>query len=248
MIKWDKRPTAMKTNTGINKENVMAHLPLRVKFKMIKNHILENVFRELNIYLLWRQLRSSIDTLELEISRTTLPRPTLRMCEFLILAEDRRYSQHPGVDAFALCRAVWKTKFCGSRQGGSTIAMQLVRVLTGRYERTWLRKATEIYLAILLSRYISRDRLPVLYLWCAYYGWKMNNFRQACSRLKIDPTCTSELDDARLVARLKYPQPSRYDSARMQKIHQRGLHILKLAEVRKTSYSNYLREFQNETI
>ncbi len=196
----------------------------------------------------WRRLRASIDKLELEIMKADSPLPTPRMCEFLVIAEDRRFARHPGVDLWALCRAAWKTYFCNSRQGGSTIPMQLVRTITGCYEVTWQRKITEILLAILLSRYVPKDRLPVLYLWCAYYGWKMNNFRQACSRLLLDPTSTCESDDAQLIARLKYPQPQRYDSVRMRKIHNRGCHILTLAKVKKTCLFAKYSEIQNEAL
>lgn len=163
------------------------------------------------------------------------------MIEFLILAEDHRFFRHPGVDPWALCRAGWKTYFCHSRQGGSTIAMQLVRTLTGRRERSCERKALEIALAWRLSRYLSRDRLPVLYLWCAYYGWRMSNFRDACTRLGLNPASTTALDDALLVARLKYPEPRYHDHRSTRRIRRRALHILSLAGLLpEHSYSPFL--------
>ena len=186
----------------------------------------------------WEQLSESINNLEMDISRTEFPHPTSEMCEFLIIAEDRRYSRHPGADPWALCRAIWKTFFCGSPQGGSTIAMQLVRTITGRYERTARRKFWEILLAIRLTQCIPKDRLPILYLWCAYYGWKMNNFKQACARLRINTESVDALDAAMLVARLKYPQPQKHDAVRLSRIHRRGLHLIALAEKKKkTNFS-----------
>lgn len=180
---------------------------------------------------LWKQLRISIDKIEREIFQTNTPLPNRRMCHFLILAEDRRYGKHHGVDIKALCRAIWKTYFClDSKQGGSTIAMQLVRTLTGRYEKTWWRKISEMWLAILLSKYISKNRMPLLYLWCAYYGWRMNNFKQACLHLKIHPNSTNALDDAELVARLKYPQPRKPSFMYIEKLKMRKKHILHLSK------------------
>ena len=117
------------------------------------------IFRCLKIVSQWKQLRASVDKLELEILNSDFPRPTRRMCEFLIVAEDHRFARHPGVDPLALCRTAWKTYFCNSRQGGSTIAMQLVKTLSGRYEATWQRKAVEILLAILLSQANSGDTI-----------------------------------------------------------------------------------------
>ena len=182
-----------------------------------------------SINIQWRQLYATIEKLEWEINSADFPLPTPEMCDFLIVGEDHRFYRHPGVDMFALCRAVWKTLFCGSRQGASTIAMQLVRTIMGRYEQTWQRKLTEIILAVRLSQHVSKDRLPILYLWVAYYGWRMNNFKQACSRLGIDPQSVGAFEAAKLVARLKYPEPRGFDVERIKKIHRRAIHLIELA-------------------
>lgn len=180
----------------------------------------------------WGYLRAAIDRLQKELGEISGPRPSRRMCRFLILGEDRRFPKHPGVDPVALSRAIWKTYFCSSMQGGSTIAMQTVRTIMGDYERRLSRKITEIILAICLSRHVSTDRIPMLYLWCAYYGWRMNNFTQACRRLGIDPLSASESDEAELVARIKYPQPRKHDAVRMGKIQRRGRHLIDLSQTR----------------
>ena len=99
----------------------------------------------------------------------------------------------------------------------------------GRYEKTWQRKLIEIILAVRLSQHVSKNRLPILYLWVAYYGWRMNNFEQACSRLGIDPRSVGAFEAAKLVARLKYPEPKDFDIERLKKIHRRAIHLVKLA-------------------
>ena len=86
------------------------------------------------------------------------------MCRLLVVGEDHRITRHPGVDPLALCRAAWRTYFRGRREGGSTVAMQLVRLLTGRFERSWQRKAAEMILAMLMTRHVPSDELPALYL------------------------------------------------------------------------------------
>ena len=206
------------------------------------------IFRHSQIRAQWRSLRASIDKLESEILNTDLPRPTPRMCELLIVAEDHRFDRHPGVDPWALCRAAWKTYFCDSRQGGSTIAMQLVRTISGRREMTWQRKIIEIFLAVRLSRYVPKDRLPILYLWCGYYGWNMDNFSDACSRLQLDPVSSNVSDEAQLIARLKYPQPKGYDAVRMRKIRQRGFHIISLVQLQKSDRMATEFRIRHETI
>ncbi len=180
----------------------------------------------MNIRDEWRQLSASIDELEREIEYFSSLCPSPRMCRFLIVAEDHRLGKHTGVDFIALCRAVWKTLFYGKRQGASTIAMQLTRTITGNHDRTVRRKALEMLLAPRLTRYVSKERLPLLYLWCGYYGWKMNGFQQACQRLDLDPSSMTLQEDAELVARLKYPQPRECNSKRMKTIRARGQYLI----------------------
>lgn len=194
----------------------------------------------------WNQLKHSVDKLELQLTSTAWPLPGPEMCELLILGEDRRFYFHPGIDPIALCRATWKT-LCGSRQGASTIAMQIVRTITGRYEKTLGRKIREMILAVGLTQYVPKDRLPVIYLWIAYYGSGMINFRQACSRLHIAPHCIDSFEAAKLVARLKYPEPRQHDAERLRKISQRGLHLLALKKSAKESFMLY-RTAKNGTI
>ena len=150
----------------------------------------------------------------------------MQMCRLLILGEDHRLAWHPGVDPLALCRAAWRTYGRGRREGGSTVAMQLVRVLTGRFGRSWRRKADEMALAILVTRHVPRAELPALYLSVGYYGWRMNGLAQACRRLAIDPACCTLHESAMLVARLKYPQPRDCSAARWQQIANRSKYLM----------------------
>ena len=163
----------------------------------------------------WKHLRTEIDRLEQEISRTKALGPTPGMCRFLVLAEDHRFQRHPGVDPWALCRAVWQTFVCNSPQGGSTIAMQLVRTILRNRQPTLIRKVKEIVLAVMLSTHADKTKLPAIYLWCAHYGWRMNNLVEACVRLRLDLANVRPIDEARLVARIKYPQPRSLSRTRM---------------------------------
>ena len=178
----------------------------------------------------WGKLQNKVDQIVAEMDSADAPKPTHQMCQFLVAGEDRRFHHHPGVDPIAMCRAVWKTIFCGQRQGGSTIAMQFVRTVTGRYEIACRRKLSEMILAVRVTRHIGRARLPALYLWVAYYGWQMNSFRQACLRGHIDPSSASELKSAMLVARLKYPEPQILSLEHKRKIQRRADHLMSLKD------------------
>lgn len=77
----------------------------------------------------------------------------------LRLHEDRGFSWHPGVDPQALLRAALATSR-GSRQGGSTLTMQLARRLYGLDTRSIGGKLRQILAALWLeSRYSKHDIL-----------------------------------------------------------------------------------------
>ena len=181
----------------------------------------------------WKALRRKIERIVSEMESSGFPKPTQKMCQFLVAGEDHRFQIHPGVDPIALCRALWKTVFYGRRQGGSTIAMQLVRTVTKRRDRTYRRKLLEIVLAVRLTQHFGRGRLPPLYLWIAHYGWRMNNFHEACLRIGIDPLLASDLDAAMLVARLKYPEPRTLHRERMWRLQRRAAHLMLLGQSKK---------------
>lgn len=147
---------------------------------------------------------------------------------FLITAEDHRFFSHRGVDPVAIARAAWRRFAANKREGASTIEMQLVRVLTGRFERTLSRKLREAGLATLLRSVVRRSDLPSLYLRVAYYGTGMTGFSQACRRLDIDPQDVSPAQAASLVARLKYPQPSCSYGLAQARIDRRTGHLLRI--------------------
>lgn len=145
----------------------------------------------------------------------------------LVAGEDKRYLRHLGFDVFAIGRACWRRLF-GRREGASTIPQQLARVLTGRYERTISRKLLEIRIAIRMSRTFEKADIATLYLHIAYYGWGMNTLEQATRRLNIQLSSCSFEDAAKLVARLKYPEPKNGSPAKIKTIQDREKHLIDL--------------------
>jgi len=125
----------------------------------------------------------------------------------LVVAEDRRFYSHSGTDPIAICRALFQTISGGNIQGGSTIEQQLVRRLTSDYRKSVKRKLKEISLAVRLHRVLRKDQIPIAYLVSAYYGWHMNDVRQAARSLSIDLKDPTVDEAARLIARLRYPEP-----------------------------------------
>jgi len=89
----------------------------------------------------------------------------------ILATEDDRFFEHPGVDYQGLLRAAMELVRTGEkRQGGSTITMQVARNFFLSSEKTYLRKLTEIFLALKIERHLSKQEILELYLNKIYFG------------------------------------------------------------------------------
>jgi penicillin-binding protein 1A len=89
----------------------------------------------------------------------------------ILATEDDRFFEHPGVDYQGLLRAAVELIRTGQkRQGGSTITMQVARNFFLSAEKTYLRKLTEIFLALKIERHLSKQDILELYLNKIYFG------------------------------------------------------------------------------
>jgi len=91
--------------------------------------------------------------------------------EAVLVAEDRRFFQHRGIDVLAVFRAAMANAGRGEiRQGASTITQQLARTLFLARERGWGRKLRETALALALEFRYSKLRILEAYLNTIYLG------------------------------------------------------------------------------
>lgn len=82
-----------------------------------------------------------------------------------LAAEDDRFFEHPGFDYQGILRAAINLALTGSRaQGGSTITQQLAREYFLTRDRTFIRKAKELILAIQIEQSFSKQEILALYL------------------------------------------------------------------------------------
>jgi len=89
----------------------------------------------------------------------------------VLAAEDNRFFEHPGVDYQGILRATANLIKTGRKgQGGSTITMQVARNFFLSREKTYLRKISEIFLALKIEREISKEEILELYLNKIYLG------------------------------------------------------------------------------
>lgn len=91
---------------------------------------------------------------------TPLDQVSPQFVEALLLHEDRHFYWHPGVNPLALLRAARATYGGGARQGGSTLTMQLARLLYGLETRRPAGKLHQMLAALWLeARYSKRELL-----------------------------------------------------------------------------------------
>ena len=82
----------------------------------------------------------------------------------LTAVEDQRFWVHPGVDPIAIGRALWQNWTHGKIvSGGSTLTMQVARLLRGDRPRTVPQKLLEMHLALRLE--LRRSKPEILSLW-----------------------------------------------------------------------------------
>ena len=100
-----------------------------------------------------------------------LERISPQLAEAFLLKEDRHFFWHPGVEPFSLVRAGFRTATAsGPRQGGSTISMQLARLLYRLKTRTIQGKMVQILRALQLELFYSKHDILEAYLNVTPFG------------------------------------------------------------------------------
>jgi penicillin-binding protein 1C len=136
-----------------------------------------------------------------------------RYLAMLIAFEDKRFRRHRGVDPWAVARAVWLLLRHGRAvSGGSTITMQVVRLLLGEHDRTLWGKIRQALLALALERRLSKDEILRLYLRLAPFGGNLEGARAASlAYFGKEPRRLSVGEAALLVAIPQSPEARRPD-------------------------------------
>lgn len=94
-----------------------------------------------------------------------------QLVDAVLMHEDNWFWWHPGFNPYGLMRGAWVTYVRhGNRQGGSTITMQLARLLWPLNTRTPLGKAGQVGRAIKLELFYSKHDILEAYLNYAPYG------------------------------------------------------------------------------
>jgi penicillin-binding protein 1C len=133
--------------------------------------------------------------------------------KLLLAYEDRRFYSHAGVDPFALGRAAFQLVTRGHIvSGGSTITMQLARLMEPRRERSVYAKLRQMVRALEIERQLTKDQILDLYLALAPFGGNLEGVRAASiAYFGKEPKRLSLAESALLVALPQSPENRRLD-------------------------------------
>ncbi len=89
----------------------------------------------------------------------------------IIAAEDTHFMQHNGVEWSAIWQAFNRNLIQGNHSpGGSSLTQQTVKNLLLTHERSYFRKAEEIFLALVMDLFWSKKRILEVYMNIAEFG------------------------------------------------------------------------------
>jgi penicillin-binding protein 1C len=133
--------------------------------------------------------------------------------KLLCAYEDRRFHIHAGVDPLALGRAALQFLIRGHIvSGGSTITMQLARLMEPRRERSVYAKLRQIVRALEIERQMNKDQILDLYLAMAPFGGNLEGVRAASiAYFGKEPKRLSLAESALLVTLPQSPETRRLD-------------------------------------
>jgi len=113
----------------------------------------------------------------------------------VIASEDAGFYYHPGFDVKAIADALDANRQRGKTVfGGSTITQQIAKNMFLSSERSWERKFKELAYALLMEKYLGKERILELYL--NYAQWGKNIFgceeasqeyyHKSCAKLSME--------------------------------------------------------------
>lgn len=155
-----------------------------------------------------------------------------RFLKMLIAYEDKRFHTHRGVDPLALMRAAYLLVTHGRIvSGGSTLTMQVARLLEPRSERSMLAKLQQMVRAVELDATLTKDEILSLYLSLAPYGGNLEGIRAASfAYFGKEPRRLSLHEAALLVALPQSPEARRPDRSPQRARLARDRVLLRIAQ------------------
>jgi penicillin-binding protein 1B len=128
--------------------------------------------------------------------------------------EDRQFFEHSGINLRGVVRALLTDVQEGEiKEGGSSITQQLVKNFFLNPDRTWKRKLSEIYMAVILEQRLSKEQIMAMYCNQIYLGqrsgFSINGFGEAARSYFGKDVSQLALHEAALLAGI-IQSPNRY--------------------------------------
>ena len=136
-----------------------------------------------------------------------------RLVDMLIAYEDKRFWDHSGIDPIALLRAAGQLAGNGRIvSGGSTLSMQLARLIEPRESRNLGAKLRQLFRALQIERRLTKQQILDRYLTLAPYGGNLEGVRAASlAYFGKEPKRLTTSEAALLVALPQLPERRRPD-------------------------------------
>ena len=133
--------------------------------------------------------------------------------KMLVRYEDKRFWRHNGVDPIAFARAALQAMWNGRAiSGGSTLTMQVARLLEDGSTGRWSGKLRQVRVALALERRFSKSQILDLYLTHAPFGANLEGVRAAAlAWFGQEPRRLTPSQAALLVALPQAPEARRPD-------------------------------------
>lgn len=145
--------------------------------------------------------------------RTNFDQVDKNFVDMLVAYEDKRFWDHHGVDFLAIGRAALQLVSNGRIvSGGSTLSMQLARLIEPREERSIGSKIKQVLRAIQIERRLTKREILERYLTLAPYGGNLEGVRAASlAWFGKEPKRLTVSEAAMLVALPQLPEKRRPD-------------------------------------
>ncbi|KQV70276.1 penicillin-binding protein 1C [Rhizobium sp. Root1220] len=145
--------------------------------------------------------------------KTTVADVDPQFLRMLVAYEDRRFYEHAGVDPWAIGRAAVQMLTNGRIvSGGSTLSMQVARLIEPRQGRSLSAKLRQMARAVQIERRLSKKQILDLYLTYAPYGGNLEGVRAASlAYFGREPKRMTVAQAALLVALPQLPEKRRPD-------------------------------------
>lgn len=157
-----------------------------------------------------------------------------RFIDMLIAYEDRGFADHEGIAWNSMLRAAGQFVLAGGRvvSGGSTLTMQVARLIEGQPTRNAFGKLRQMIHAQQLEDALSKDEILDLYLTLAPYGGNIEGIRAATlAYFGKEPVRLTTAEAALLVALPQSPEARRPDRDQAAALASRNMVLDRLVSI-----------------